>query len=44
VSAISPTFAASQSQDKAAGATLTLNGDVLTGTGTGNAISALSQG
>jgi hypothetical protein len=44
VSAISTTFAAVQSQDKAAGVTLTLNGDVLTGTGTGNAISALSQG
>jgi hypothetical protein len=44
VSAISPTFAAWQSQDKAVGATLTLNGDVLTGTGTGNAISELSQG
>jgi hypothetical protein len=44
VSAVSPTFAASQSQDKAVGATLTLHGDVLTGTGTGNAISELSQG
>jgi hypothetical protein len=44
VSAISPTFAAVQSQDKAAGITVTRNGDVLTVTGTGNAFSALSQG
>lgn len=44
ISAMSSTFAAVQSQDKAAGVTLTLNGDVLTGTGTGNAFSALSQG
>jgi hypothetical protein len=44
VSAISPTFAAVQSQDKAVGITMTRNGDVLTATGTGNAFSAISQG
>jgi hypothetical protein len=44
VSAISPTFAAVQSQDKAVGITVTRNGDVLTATGTGNAFSAISQG